>query len=224
MCPCNQNDGNFAIALLAAAAIVMAVSVLRGHWPTMKTGSRILSVVAIALVACLGLAFGSRGSRNGVCPVPPPPNTALTAPAMDPPAASAPAAMPVSRPVATALAEEQSQKVIAYYFHRTIRCHTCLTIEELSKQAIEGGFAAELAGELVEWRPVNIEEKSNEHFEKDYDLAAQSLVLVRLENGRQANWKNLSAVWDLVGDSIGFEKYVRTELRTFLYGDIAGQQ
>lgn len=224
MCPCHQDDGSFTIALLATAAIVMAVSVLRGHWPTMKTGSRILSVVAVAFVACLGLAFGSRGSRNGVCPVPPPTDAASTALVIDPPVASAPAAAPSSRPAPTASAEKQHPKIIAYYFHRTLRCHTCLTIEELSKQAIETGFSAELAGGLVEWRPINIEEKGNEHFEKDYDLAAQSLVLVRLENGRRTNWKNLSAVWELVGDPIAFEKYVRTELRTFLYGDTAGQQ
>ena len=224
MCPCNQNDGSFATALLVTAAIVVAISVLRGHWPTMKTSSRILGVIAIALVACLALAFGSRGSRNGVCSVPPPPNTALTVPAIDPPAASAPAAVPDSRPAATTPAEKLPYKVIAYYFHRTIRCHTCLTIEELSKQAIENGYTAELAGGLVEWRPTNIEEKGNEHFEKDYDLAAQSLVLVRRENGRQTRWKNLAAVWELVGDPVAFEKYVRTELKTFMYGDAAVKQ
>jgi len=223
MCPCSQNDGNFMIALLGTAAIVLAMNVLRGHWVTMRTGSKVLSVVAIGSIACVGLAFGLRGSRNEAYSLPSRPDDAASiALAADPPATSRPEAVPVSRPAATTPADQQSDKVIAYYFHRTLRCHTCLTIEELARQAIETGYAPEMTDGLMEWHSVNIEEKGNEHFEKDFDLTAQSLVLVRLENGKQTNWKNLSDVWEYVGDPVAFDKYVRTELELFLYGDAAG--
>ena len=223
MCPCHQDDGSFATALLAVAAIVFAAGILRGHWSTMKTGSRILGVVATALVACLALVFGSWGNRSEVCRLLPQSDAATTAPAIDPPAAGA-AAVPESRPGVAASDEVLPFKVMAYYFHRTLRCHTCLTIEELSKQAVENGYAGELAGGFVEWRSINIEEGSNAHFVEDFDLTAPSLVLVRLEDGRQTNWKKLEAVWQHVADPGVFDQYDRSELEAFLYGDAVGQQ
>jgi len=40
--------------------------------------------------------------------------------------------------------------VTAYYFHGNYRCHTCLTLERLSKKAIYEKFAKELkSGRLV---------------------------------------------------------------------------
>jgi len=35
-------------------------------------------------------------------------------------------------------------KVIAYYFHITHRCGTCLAIERYAKEAIENGFSQQL--------------------------------------------------------------------------------
>ena len=117
-----------------------------------------------------------------------------------------------SSPVAT------SPELVAFYFHRTIRCHSCLQIEEWAKQAIESRFANEIANGLVEWRAINIQEPGNEHFEKDYELTAQSLVLVRMKGGRPAEWKNLKAVWELLGDYGRFTEYVQTEVSSFLGG------
>ena len=111
-----------------------------------------------------------------------------------------------------------SSKVIAYYFHRTLRCHTCLAIEDLSKQTIENLFGEQLAEGRIEWRPVNIEQKGNEHFEDDYKLTTQSLVLVKLEDGKQGDWKNLTKVWDLIDNHEAFVKYVQEELSKYLQG------
>lgn len=88
---------------------------------------------------------------------------------------------------------------------------------------VENGYAGELAGGFVEWRSINIEEGSNAHFVEDFDLTAPSLVLVRLEDGRQTNWKKLEAVWQHVADPGVLDQYVRSELEAFLYGDAVGQ-
>jgi hypothetical protein len=147
-----------------------------------------------------------------------------------PSAATGPATQPAvvtttvaSQPSAESSAVATSPEVVAFYFHRTVRCHTCLQIEEWAKQAIESRFADEIASGIIEWRPVNIEEPGNEHYEKEFDLRTQSLVMVRLANGNRVNWKNLTAVWKLIGDRAAFEGYVQTELRTLLYGEDAGQ-
>ncbi len=107
-------------------------------------------------------------------------------------------------------------KVIAYYFHRTQRCPTCLTIEEYAKQSIEEGFKDELADGLIEYKPVNIEKPGNEHFEEDYNLTAQALVLVRLQDGKAADWRNLPKVWEVVEDYGAFTQYVESEVTRFV--------
>ena len=68
--------------------------------------------------------------------------------------------------------------VTVYYFHRTLRCPTCLRIEELARDVLQHQFADEQATGTVIWRMINIEKPENVHFEKDFDLKAQSLVII----------------------------------------------
>jgi hypothetical protein len=115
-------------------------------------------------------------------------------------------------------ATETPRKYIAYYFHRTVRCPTCLSIEKQSQEAIEGAYTEELSAGRLEWRAVNIEEPGNEHFEKDFALQSQSLVIVEMTGERVTRWKLLPQVWELVEDPYGFREYVVREVAAFLGG------
>ena len=97
-------------------------------------------------------------------------------------AASAPA--PPSPPV----------KIVAYYFHVTVRCVTCPAIEQCSREAIEETFREELRNGIVEWRPVNVQLLDNRHYIQDYRLFTRSLVIVKLRDGKQVEWRNLDKV------------------------------
>lgn len=110
----------------------------------------------------------------------------------------------------------QSPEVIAYYFHTTQRCVSCRKIEAYSKEAIEKGFAAELADGTLEFLPINLDEPANAHFEDDYQLYTKSLVICRFENGTQVEWKNLAKVWQLIQDKDEFVEYVRDEISAYL--------
>ena len=68
-------------------------------------------------------------------------------------------------------------KIIAYYFHVTVRCQTCLTIERYSGEAIKHSFKDEIAAGKIDWRPVNIQLPENRHFVKDYKLFTKSCKL-----------------------------------------------
>ena len=83
-------------------------------------------------------------------------------------------------------------------------------------EAIELAYNAELTAGTLEWLPVNIEEPGNEHFEQDFELTSQSLVLVEMDGARVARWKLLPKVWDLVDDPPGFQKYVVAAVAQFL--------
>ncbi|MHC5111004.1 MAG: nitrophenyl compound nitroreductase subunit ArsF family protein [Planctomycetota bacterium] len=108
-------------------------------------------------------------------------------------------------------ATKASRRVIAYYFHRTQRCRTCLTMEAYAEDAIREGLLDAFETGEVEWRALNVEEPQHEHFVQEYGLTASALVMVLLENGKQEKWKDLGRVWELVGDEWEFKEYVRHE-------------
>lgn len=109
-----------------------------------------------------------------------------------------------------------NHKVIAYYFHRTQRCHTCLTMEAYIQQTLKDAFSNALETGELEWRPVNVEEPQNEHFVKEYELYASALVIVDVENGQAKRSKKLEQIWGLVGDEQKFKTFVRDEARAYL--------
>jgi hypothetical protein len=132
------------------------------------------------------------------------------------------APLPADRPAqdaqsaATEPAEAAPTKVVAYYFHRTVRCATCLSIEEQSRDAIEIAYRRELRDGRVEWRPVNIEDPGNEHFEQDFKLERQALVIVEMSGDQVKRWQMLPRVWELVEDPAGFQEYVINEMAAFI--------
>jgi hypothetical protein len=106
---------------------------------------------------------------------------------------------------------DSNNKVIAYYFHGTHRCTTCLTIERYSREAIEKYFSKELHDKRLEFIPLNVEEPENQHYIQDYQLYTRSLVLALYKDDKQAKWKNLTDVWTYVRDREKFYQYVKDE-------------
>lgn len=122
-------------------------------------------------------------------------------------------ATPNPPPVASA-----PHKVIAYYFHRTVRCETCRAIEAQARATIEAEFADALKAGALEWHAINVEEAGNEPFVKDYDLTIPALVLADLSNGQRVRWTKLNRVWELVHIPPAFTQYVQDEVRAYLGG------
>ena len=113
-------------------------------------------------------------------------------------------------------AAASAPKVIAYYFHLTVRCTTCRTIEAYSREAILNHFKSDIDRGRLEWQVVNVELPKNEHFVKDYQLFTKSVVLVHIANGKQQSYKILNDVWELVGDKAQFQAYIDKEVRGYL--------
>lgn len=112
--------------------------------------------------------------------------------------------------------------VMAYYFHGTVRCQTCLLIEALARTAVEQQFGAELGAKRLIWESVNYDLPENRHFLTDYKLPCPSLVLVLRQEGKPERWKLLADTWQLVHEPAKLNHYVQTEVRNFLNSQ--GQQ
>ena len=133
------------------------------------------------------------------------------------PVAQTASAVPEAAPAAVAdETTETGPKLVAYYFHRTQRCRTCLAMEGYAEEALTDAFPEELESGQLEWHGVNIEEPANEHFVLDYQLTSSALVMVYFDNGEQKEWKNLDRVWDLVGDKMEYQAYVEGEALAYL--------
>ena len=63
---------------------------------------------------------------------------------------------------------------------------------------------------------VNVDEVENTHFVNDYQLYTRSLVIAKMVDGKQTEWKNLKKIWELVGDKTAFMSYVQNEIRTYI--------
>jgi Fe-S cluster biogenesis protein NfuA len=110
------------------------------------------------------------------------------------------------------------RKIVVYYFHGNMRCHTCLALEGLAKEAVETNFAKSIKKGRLEWKTVNVEAAGNEHFTNDYKLYTRSVIVSTLQDGKEMSWKNLDRIWTLVRDEEKYKEYITSEVKSCLEG------
>ena len=106
--------------------------------------------------------------------------------------------------------------MVVYYFHRTIRCPSCILLEELTREALESGFEKELNVGSIRFAVINVDKKGNEHFVSDYHLNAQSVIVSEIHSGKEKRWKNLDQVWALLEDEGRLLEYIQKEIKEYL--------
>ena len=103
---------------------------------------------------------------------------------------------------------------IVYYFHRTARCHTCLSMETWTRQAVAQANSGESTAPIA-WRAVNLDEPANAHFADDFHLTFGTVVVAENREGNAVRWKNLEKVWEFSGDEATFSQYLESEFAPF---------
>lgn len=111
---------------------------------------------------------------------------------------------------------QQSRQIVVYYFHGDVRCPTCHKLESYAQEAVETTFAEELGAGLIAWKPVNVDRPENTHFVRDYQLVTKAVILSEVIDGKEAAWKNLDKIWDLVGNKDVYLDYIRQNVKTLL--------
>ncbi|MBK1828923.1 nitrophenyl compound nitroreductase subunit ArsF family protein [Haloferula rosea] len=131
-----------------------------------------------------------------------PASTGLATAATSPPATQPP---PSTEPM-----------VLVTYFTTDVRCTSCRTIEVLTRETLEQGFASELASGTLRFRTLNLDRPENKHFESDYDLAFKTVVVSRAQSGKSGDWEKLDEVWSLKDDPEAFKAYLEGPIRSRL--------
>jgi hypothetical protein len=114
--------------------------------------------------------------------------------------------------------DENNITVVAYYFHPTIRCHTCLAIEADAERAIKNNFPQQITKESLIWMPFNLDDPGGKDFEKQFDISGSTLVIAKMQDGKVIEFKKLEKVWQLVGDNQAFSEYVKNEINEYMNG------
>lgn len=104
-------------------------------------------------------------------------------------------------------------KYVAYYFHPTARCESCINIENFTKELIEKKYSK---NPEIKFFALNIEDTQNEHFRKDYDLKFSSVVISKTKDNKEEKYKNLDSIWTYSSDKEGFNRYVISEIKEFI--------
>jgi len=122
------------------------------------------------------------------------------------------------KPVKKEPARKSETKLAVYYFHGFARCASCRKIEQYTKEAVEKNFSGGGYAGKVAFMPVNVEEKPNEHFVKDYQLVSKSVILQPEKDGKPGKWKNLDRIWLELGDKDKFVAYIKSGVIEALEG------
>lgn len=69
---------------------------------------------------------------------------------------------------------------------------------------------------MVRLEVLNLDLTQYSHFETDYALQYQSVVVSEVVAGKETRWKNLPKIWELVNSPADFFKYIDNEVTDYL--------
>lgn len=133
---------------------------------------------------------------------------------------SAPKAQAADQQVHNATQQNQPQKdgkqLIVYYFMSTYRCPSCIYIEKTTESVVNSVFSNYVKSGRMVFKTINTDEPDNRHYDTDYKLYAQSVILSDVQNGKEIRWANLDKVWKLLNNDKEFEAYITREIKAYL--------
>jgi len=109
-----------------------------------------------------------------------------------------------------------AHRVVACYFHRTVRCPTCKKISAYIEESVTETFAAQQKDGSVKVVMIDFQDPKNKQYTESYKITGPTLVVMDVRNDKVTAWKPAPRVWALVGDKKGFFKYVEEEVRSYL--------
>lgn len=83
--------------------------------------------------------------------------------------------------------QDAHPKVEVYYFHATMRCPTCLAVEEQTKKTLDENFSNDLEAGTIKLFVLNLEKKENKELTEKFDIGWSSLVLFIPESNTTVN-------------------------------------
>lgn len=104
-------------------------------------------------------------------------------------------------------------KTIVYYFWSKPRCISCKNIESYTQEAVNENFSKELKDGSMEFKIIDYSKDKAK--QKKYGLFTKSVILSKVENGKETKHKNLDKIWLKLKNETKFKNYIKTEIQNF---------
>jgi hypothetical protein len=111
-----------------------------------------------------------------------------------------------------------ADRVDVVYFHRTVRCSTCLRAEELTRYTLNTYFADELASKKVVFQSVDVEDPANADIVAKYNNASYLTLCINTVTNGTENIEEVTDIW-YVGDE-EFVDILKNEVEESLAGEV----
>ena len=121
-----------------------------------------------------------------------------------------------NREYMTPIIDPNSLDVMVYYIHNNTRCINCIRFEKYTKDVVTEIFAEQVSEGKLALKMVNYETAENSHYVDDYNLVTKAVIVAKMKNGKQSEWKNLDKIWELVNDEVAFKAYITDEVAVYL--------
>jgi hypothetical protein len=112
-------------------------------------------------------------------------------------------------------ADAPTARVVTMYFHRTVRCPTCLRMGSYTEEAVKTKFAEQLKDGTVEFHFIDFQDKKNEELTKGYKITGPALIVAKVEDNKVKGYKNLKDIWTKNTDKPAFLKYVQDNVTAY---------
>ncbi|MCA8974845.1 MAG: hypothetical protein KDC98_08985 [Planctomycetes bacterium] len=111
-------------------------------------------------------------------------------------------------------------RVVVTFFGEADPCQTTTKVEKMCRQAVESGFATELASGALVYRVLCNTLPENDHFIDDYEIGEKALVVARQQDGKEIEFVPCHDIWltyedpaDLAAFNTGVQQPIREFLR-----------
>ncbi len=102
------------------------------------------------------------------------------------------------------------KQIIVYYFYAKPRCISCKNIESYTKETV-----ASLNNKNIKYKEIDLDNPTNKHYKKEYKLFTKSVVLSKVQNGKEIKSKNLTEIWTKLSNEKAFKAYLTKEIKSF---------
>lgn len=111
-----------------------------------------------------------------------------------------------------------TQKINVYYFHTSYRCINCTNFEKWTGEVVKTRFQDKVKKDRISFESINIEVKENEKYIEKYQLVTKAIILQKITDKKESEWRNLDQIWFKARDEKKFKEYIETEIRSMLKG------
>jgi hypothetical protein len=107
-------------------------------------------------------------------------------------------------------ASASKPKLEVFYFHATMRCTTCLAIEDNARKLLEKDFKNLLDNGTIKFQSYNVDEKVNKALIDKYQISFSTLLLIK-SDGTKTDFTDNAFQYALSNPS-KYESLLRTEI------------